>query len=138
MSWFEWTRIDNQASRDSFDFWERVSHSNDAKPPLNKAYVSSWVVGRGVDGGAGSQGSLMVEQLPVEFKRVRGLPIYYDPNQLIWFVDGYPENFQTEAEATAFAESLVPYEPSTETPPVNPIEWVSEVVGAAILVALLV
>lgn len=129
MSWFEATRIDNQASRDDFDFWERVSHSNDAKPPLNVAYAESWVVG-GEKGG----GSIMVEKLPIEAFQIRGLPIYYDPSQDIWFVDGYPENFATAAEATAYAESLVPEETLPETPVTN---WVAPIIGVGALLVML-
>jgi len=131
MSYWEWTRIDNQASRDSFDFWERVSHSNDAKPPLSKAAIESWVVG-----GERIPGSVMVEKLPVEAFQIRGLPVYYDEAQDIWFVDGYPENFASAAEATAYAESLVPA--GSEIPPVNPLpDWAAPVIGVGALLAML-
>jgi hypothetical protein len=132
MSNFEWTRIDNQASRDGFYFWERTSQGIHPQPPLSKAYPESWVVG-GEKGG----GSIMVEKLPVEAFQVRGLPIYYEPSQDIWFVDGYPENFATAAEATAFAESLVPTE--VVEPPVSPLpSWLSPAIGVGALIAMLV
>lgn len=128
-SW-EDTRIDNQASRDGFYFWERTSQGINPKPPLNKAIVESWAVG-----GERSPGGIMVERLPIEAFRVNGLPVYYDETQDIWFVDGYPDNFLTAAEATAYAESLVPT--GSETPPPGLPNWVLPIAGVGILAALL-
>jgi len=108
--WFEWTRIDNQASRDAFYFWERTSQGIKPRLPLNKAVIESWVVG-GERGG----GPIMVESLPVEAFQVKGIPVYYDQYQDIWFVDGYPDNFASAAEAAAFAESLIPATPPTKS-----------------------
>lgn len=129
-SW-EDTRIDNQASRDGFYFWERTSQGINPKPPLNKAIVESWAVG-----GERSPGGIMVERLPIEAFNIRGLPVYYEPTQDIWFVNGYPENFLTAAEATAYAESLVPA--TTEIPPTGTFPaWAPGAVGLGLLAALL-
>lgn len=133
MGGFEDTRIDNQASRDSFYFWERTTQGIEPKPPLAQGIIESWVVG-----GERSPGGIMVESLPVEAFRIRGLPIYYDETQGIWFVNGYPENFASAAEATAFAENTVPAEvippPPTSTLPA----WLTPAVGVGALIALLV
>ena len=130
---FEDTRIDNQASRSGFYFWERTTQGINPKPPLNKGVIQSWVVG-----GERSPGGIMVESLPVEAFTIRGLPIYYDEAQDTWFVNGYPENFTSAAAATAYAESLVPA--GTEIiPPVSQLPtWLTPAVGIGALIALLV
>jgi hypothetical protein len=134
MGSFEDTRIDNQASRNSFYFWERTSQGINPRPPLNQGIIESWVVG-----GERSPGGIMVESLPVEAFNIRGLPIYYDEVQGIWFVNGYPENFASAAEATAYAESLVPAEGGTTPPPPSTLPtWIAPAVGIGALIALLV
>lgn len=132
MTGWEDTKIDNQAVRDSFYFWERTSQGINPKPPLAQGVIGSWVVG-----GERSPGSIMVESLPVEAFTIRGLPIYYDETQDIWFVNGYPENFASAAEATAYAESLVPAEVVTPPPSTLPT-WLTPAVGIGALIALLV
>ena len=134
MGSFEDTRIDNQASRDGFYFWERTSQGISPKPPLNQGIIASWVVG-----GERSPGPIMVQSLPVEAFNIRGLPIYYDTSQDIWFVNGYPENFASAAEATAYAESLVLADVVIPPPPASTLPtWLTPVVGIGALVALLV
>lgn len=133
MGSFEDTRIDNQASRDSFYFWERTTQGIEPKPPLAQGIIESWTIG-----GERSPGPIMVQSLPVEAFRIRGLPIYYDATQDIWFVNGYPENFASAAEATAYAESLVPADVVIPPPPSTLPTWLTPAIGFGALVALLV
>ena len=133
MGSFEDTRIDNQASRDAFYFWERTTQGIEPKPPLAQGIIESWTIG-----GERSPGPIMVESLPIEAFTIRGLPIYYDASQDIWFVNGYPENFASAAEATVYAESLVPAESEIPPPPSTLPTWIAPAAGIGALIALLV
>jgi len=134
MAWFEWTQRVPSTGDGGIYFFERTPRGLPVSPPLNRAIVDSWVVGGGRGGGPVMAS---VVSLPIESFRVNGIPVYYDPSQDIWFVNGYPENFTSAADAAAFAESLVPNGGNGGLPPVGSVP-LAPILGIAALFLLVV
>ena len=82
-----------------FPFYERTGRAISVGTPA--AYARTWVVGWG----AGRGQATMLGSPPGLVKAVLGLPIYY-AEPFGYYVDDYPGEFDTLAEAEAYARSL--------------------------------
>ncbi len=96
---YNWVNL-NPTPLSGISFFERGTRHTQVGTP--RAYARTWVVGAG----AGRGQSTMLSEAPARVGSVGGLPIMYC-DAFGYYVGDYPEEFDTLAEAEAYARSLL-------------------------------
>ena len=97
---YNWVNLNPNPLTGGLNFFERGTRHTQVGTPM--AYARTWVVGAGAWVGQPT----MLSEPPVRVGSVGGLPIMYT-DAFGYYVGDYPGEFDTLAEAEAYARSLL-------------------------------